>query len=158
MKKVLIAALIIAALGACNKPNDEGGNHDPKPLTKKEILVQKPWQVDELWHHILGVNSHYIRNTFNNTNVPYENLRFVFNADGSGTTTQQDGTVYPTTWELLGSDQRNLQLSVTYSSSSTISYQWHMVEIAGNYLHATVELEVSGDPNNLEAFRLVQMP
>ena len=116
-------------------------------------MVEKTWQVDDLLHVISGQISHYVRGGTNNTGINYDVMRFVFKADGSGTTIQANGITYPLTWQFATADQRNIQLTV-----NSTTYTWNLVEIAGNYLHATAPLLIAGNPNNLESFRLVQIP
>lgn len=125
-------------------------------LTKEQILVQKTWKVDQLYHVISCQYSSYIDGEANTTGIPYETLRFKFNADGTGTHVDQFGTTHAMTWQFTSADKRILQLTIPDLNPSTFS--WQMVEIAGNYLHATVNLIVGANSNNLESFRLIQMP
>lgn len=152
MKKysVLFSLFILPVIfyNGCEKRNtkDDG-------LQKKDILVQMPWIVDELYHSIGGKNSFYERGGMNTTGVDYDRLRFVFKADGTGNTTQQNGDVYQFDWK-LSPDERSLSLKVYFSSP--LVYSWKLLEITNGYLHATAPLIIHGDPNNLESFRLIQ--
>lgn len=126
------------------------------PLTKDQILVQHTWKVDQLHHVIGGQYSSYVAGGSNSTGIPYENLRFKFNSDGSGTHIDQFGTSHTMSWVFSSTDKRSLQITVPDLNPAT--FEWQMVEIAGNYLHATVNLLVGNDSNNLESFRLIQVP
>ena len=123
----------------------------PQP-TRLAILTAKTWQVDELIHVISSQISHYVRGGINNTGINYDIMRFIFKGDGSGTTIQANGITYPLTWQFTGPDQRNIQLTV-----NSTTYTWNLVEISGNYLHASSPLLIAGNPNNLESFRLIQI-
>jgi len=121
-------------------------------LTRTQILTQKPWRVDQLIHVITGQYSAYLLGGTNTTGINYDNLRFTFKADGTGTTTDQFGTVYNLSWHFTTPDQRTMSIT-----TNSITYTWSMVELAGTYLHATAgPLTVSGNANNMEAFRLIQ--
>lgn len=124
-------------------------------LTKEQILVEKTWKVDKLHHVINGAYSAYIDGGANTTVTAYQNLRFTFNADGTGVHVNEDGNTFSFTW-VLSADQRSLTLNVSFAVPTT--YTWDMVEIADNYLHASVNLVIAGNSGNIETFRLIQIP
>ncbi|MCW3091369.1 MAG: hypothetical protein JWP81_2438 [Ferruginibacter sp.] len=124
--------------------------------TKEQILTEKIWKVDRLHHVISGSYSSYTNGGVNTTGIPYDNLRFTFNADGTGTHTNELNLTYTTTWQFTTSDKRTLLLTV--NAPTTFTNTWEMVEISGNYLHASTRITISGNSNNLETFRLIQIP
>ncbi len=157
---VLFFAGILVVTGStfnsCSKDSGNPTQKDTVYLTRTQVLVQNPWEVDELIHVISGQYSSYIRGGANNTGIPYDNLRFTFKADGTGTNIDQFGVTNTTNWHFSTTDQRTI--SITVNSGTPITYTWNMVELAGNYLHATAgPLTVSGNSNNMESFRLIQV-
>lgn len=128
---------------------------EDKHLTKKEILVQKPWKVDELIHNISGTNTQYIRGGINTTGIDYDLLRFVFKADGTGSHTDQFGNTYSLTWKFLTPAEQDLELTVNLPTTTT--YQWNLVEIADTTLHATVKIQDNKFGDILESFRMTQV-
>ena len=160
-KQATFAVLLIlsicttAWLSACTKESDPEPPVIAKPLSKDEILVQKSWQVDELHHVINSKYTSYVRNKSNNTGTNYDVLRFTFKADGTGTHVDASGTSLPITWQFVDGNKRTIRLVLNGSTN----YTWNMVEIAENFLHATAApLIVAGNPDNVEAFRLIQVP
>jgi hypothetical protein len=122
-------------------------------ISKVQILINKTWQVDKLHHVINGEFSDYTRNGENNTGIKYNNLRFTFYADGTAIHIDENGKSYNATWKFTSSDMRTLAFTINGHTDT-----WEMVEISGKYLHASAHLIISGDPNNIETFRLVQIP
>ena len=153
----LLAGILLIAgtlFYSCTKESTTPGTKTDTVLTRTQILTQKTWQVDQLIHVISGVYSTYTRGGTNGTGTNYDNLRFTFKADGTGTHTDAAGSTYPTTWQFSTTDQRTLKLAVNGTT-----YTWNMVELSGNYMHATAgPLTVSGNSNNMESFRLIQIP
>jgi hypothetical protein len=125
------------------------------PLTKKEILVQKPWRIDQLHRVINGVYASYYYGGANSTGVTYDNTRYTFKADGSAVYIDDAGVTHTATWEFTSPDQR--VITFTYSGAPYPDI-WQMVEISGNYLHVTENFKVGTNTNNLHSFRLVQIP
>ncbi len=155
----LLFVLVILMSGgffySCSKDSGTTTTTKTDSLTKLQILTQKTWEVDQLIHVISCQYSTYTRGASNTTGINYDNLRFVFKTDGTGTTTDASGNTLPLTWQFATTDQRTITLTV----NSTTPYTWNMVEIVGKYLHATAgPLTVSGNSNNMESFRLVQVP
>jgi hypothetical protein len=149
MKKMLfISALSFVLFLSCEKENPK--NPPTTQLSKKEILVSKSWEVDELLHNVSCENSHYMRGGENTTGITYDVLRFTFNANGTGTHINQDGTAYTTTWQFLTNDDRNLRISLNGGST----FDWNLVEITDSTVHGTVSFITEGS-NILESFRLV---
>jgi hypothetical protein len=121
-------------------------------LTKDQILVQKTWKVDQLHHVISGHYSIYTDGGTNTTGLSYDKLRFTFNSNGTGTHIDVSGVTHNFTWQFTTTDKRNMQITL----DGTTVFNWIMVEIAGNYLPASVNLNIGGDLNNMETFRLIQ--
>jgi hypothetical protein len=160
MKKLLIGSIVLTTFAfaitlfqiSCTKET----NAQTTNLTKEQILVQKTWKVDQLHHIIACTYSSYVSGGANTTGIDYDKLRFTFNSNGTGTHINQFGNSYTTTWQFTSSDKRNLAMTVNAATPST--FTWDMVEIADNYLHASVNLTIAGDSDNIETFRLVQVP
>ena len=114
------------------------------------MLVGKSWKVDELLHNVSCQNSHYKRGGENTTGITYDVLRFTFNANGTGTHINQDGTVYTTAWRFLTSDDRNLEISLNGGST----FEWNLVEITDSTVHGTVAF-INKESPMLESFRLI---
>ena len=125
----------------------------PTALTKDQILVAKTWKVSKLHHVLSGKYSSYTNGGTNTTGSNYDVMRFVFKADGTGTNVTVDGATLPFTWQFLSTDKRSLSLTL---NGTTVT--WDMLEIVDNYLHASVNLTISGNSNNVETFRLIQIP
>ncbi len=159
MKKLLMSSLVLTIFAlaitlfqiSCKK--EANAQTTTTTLTKEQILVQKTWKVDQL-HHVIGcIYSSYTNGGTNTTGISYEKLRFTFNSNGTGTHVDQSGNSYPLTWQFINADKRSLSLRL-----NNLQYTWDMVEVADNYLHASVNLTVSGNSNNIETFRLIQIP
>ena len=159
MKKMVLGSTVLIFFAfaitvfemSCKKDSTAQNN----TLTKEQILVQKTWKVDKLHHVISGAYTSYTAGGVNTTGINYDNMRFTFNANGTGTTTNELGNNYTTTWQ-LSSDKRAITIIVNLSTP--VTFTWEMVEITGNYLHASVNLTIGGNSNNLETFRLIQIP
>ncbi|MGN6493596.1 MAG: hypothetical protein ACTHLE_16465 [Agriterribacter sp.] len=123
-------------------------------LTKDEILVAKNWKIDQLHSVIDGTYAMYSNGGTNTTGVDYHNVRYTFNADGTGTYVDQYNDSYAITWQFTSADKR----SIKFTRSGKSPDNWEMVEIADKYLHATQNFTVGSNTNNLHSFRLVQIP
>lgn len=160
MRKLLYTSIILTFFSisitifqmSCSKP----AKAEPPVESREDILVKRTWKVDELHHEIGCAYTYYINGGINTTGIPYENLRFKFNSDGTGTHVDQLGTSHSITWNFGSADKRSLDLTIPDFGS--ITYHWRMVELSGNYLLATVNLVIGGDANNMESFRLIQIP
>jgi hypothetical protein len=150
MKKLfLLAALSFSLLASCTKEKDDSlVKNSNLLLSKTEMLTQQTWWVDELYHRLNVGTSHYKRNGENTTGITYDNMRFTFNADGSGTHVDQNGNILSLFWEFTGGGERNILLNV-----GGLSYQWSLVEITEEAVHATVAVTVNSE-DILESFRL----
>lgn len=157
MKKLLLSSTILMIFSltialfqlSCSK----NANAQTPTKTRDQIIVEKTWRVDKLVHVIGGTFSSYSLGGANTTGTDYNKLRFTFNADGTGIHINQNGETKNFTWQFSTPDKRTLSLTL-----EGVTYTWDMLEIADNYLHATVNLTISGDANNLESFRLIQIP
>jgi hypothetical protein len=124
------------------------------PVTKDSILIQKTWKVAQLHHVISGVFSSYTSGGTNTTGINYDLLRFTFKKDGTGTHIDANGTLHTFTWQFITPDKLSMKINL----DTGISITWQMVQIASNYLNASVQLTVAGNPNNIETFQLIQIP
>ena len=161
MKKIFIFSIVFATLSVSiilfqiansNKAN-AAVTEKSIPFTKEQILVAKVWQVDKLHHVINGQYSAYERGVANTTKINYDKLRFTFNKNGSGTHINNEGDFYNFTWRFISKDKRSLCLTINGQTQI-----WDMLEINGKYLHTSANLNIAGDLNNVETFRLIQMP
>lgn len=123
-------------------------------LTKQQILSEKIWRVDELHSVINGTYASYYTGGTNNTGEAYENMRYTFNADGTGTYIDQFNASHSIQWEFTTGDLRNMRFTI----DGTTVQNWQMVEIAGNYMHITENFTVGGNSNCMHSYRLVQIP
>jgi hypothetical protein len=157
MKKLLMSSLVLIVFSisivlfqlSCTK----SATGQTTALTKDQILVAKTWKVDKLSHVISGQYSSYTSGGGNTTGVNYDNTRFTFKDNGTGINIDATGTTYNFTWQFTSADKRTLQLTLNGRTDT-----WDMVEIADNYLHATVNIILGANTNNIEAFRLKQLP
>ena len=157
MKKLLISSIILIIFSlaialfqlSCSKNSDA----QTTTKTKDQIIEEKTWRVDKLLHVIGATFSSYSLGGTNTTGIDYDKLRFTFKADGTGTHIDQNGQTKSFTWHFLAADKRMLSLTL-----DATTYTWDMLEIADNYLHASVNLTIGGNSNNLESFRLIQVP
>src|ERR1700682_3217644 len=158
MKKLLMGSIVLTVFSmsiilfqfSCKKDAAAQTITTPAP-TKDEILVAKTWRVDRLHHVISGQYSSYTNGGTNTTGINYDNLRFKFNANGTGVLTDQNSTSYDFTWQFTSTDKRSLQIIATGRTDN-----WEMVEISENYLHASVNLILGSSSDNIETFRLKQ--
>jgi hypothetical protein len=158
MKKLLFSSIVLTVFSismilfqlSCQKSASAQTN---TTLTKDQILVAKTWRVDKLHHVISGQYSSYAYGGTNSTGINYDTLRFTFSSNGMGTYIDQSGKSNNFTWQFTSTDKRSMQVTVNGHTDN-----WDMVEIADNYLHASVNLILSTGSNNIETFRLKQIP
>jgi hypothetical protein len=159
MRKLLMGSIVLTVFSlsiilfqfSCKK--DVAAQTTTPAPTKDEILAAKTWRMDKLHHVISGQYSSYTNGGTNTTGINYDNLTFKFNANGTGVTTDQNGASYNLTWQFTSTDKRSLQLTATGRTDN-----WEMVEISENYLHASVNLILGASTDNIETFRLKQIP
>ncbi|HTN07639.1 hypothetical protein [Agriterribacter sp.] len=132
---IVTSLVLIALVYSCTKDNLPEEN----PLTKLEILVRQPWQVDEVMSNVGCKNLHFVRGEINNTGVDYSNFRLTFKVDGTGTYTNETGVTYTTTWEFTSADQHNMKLLV--NSSTPQIFIWNMVEISKTSFQSITALD-----------------
>lgn len=160
MKKLLMGSLVLTLFSfsvilfqfSCRKDVVAQTTTPPAP-TKEEILVAKTWRVDRLHHVIDGQFSSYTNGGTNSTGINYDVIRFTFNANGTGTLIDQTGTTNVLSWQFTSTDKRSMIVTVAGRTDN-----WEMVEIADNYLHASVNLILGSSTDNVETFRLKQIP
>jgi hypothetical protein len=139
---LLLSSIVI--FSGCKDDNDTVVSQ-----TRTQILTAKTWQVDELARNIGGVVTQYFRGGTNTTGSNYQFTRIKFNADGTGTYTDDQDDTFPMTWTFMGSDQRKLRLDIT----GFVQYDWILVELCDNYLHQT---SIGG--NSMLTTRMIQIP
>ncbi len=103
--------------------------------TRKQILVSKEWEVDNLLRNQAGSNSEYLKGGINTTGVNYQNLKVRFNADNTGTYIDETGGSHTLNWSFTTADERTLSLVVGPPFANT--FPWRLVELKDNYLHCT---------------------
>lgn len=108
---------------------------DKEPVTpalpaKVQMLVGKTWQAFEVNNNTNCVNTHYVRGATGNTGANYDPMRFSFKADGTGSHTDILGGTYPITWNFLAGDSSRIKITV--GASTTVFYNWNLVEIWDN--------------------------
>lgn len=156
------AILIISALfffTACEKEKivtETKTIHDtltvtPIPLTRVQILTQKVWQIDEVQRSVVGSNSAYVRGGANTTGVAYGNIKIRFNADGTGTYTDENAVSHSLNW-VFSTDQRSATLTV--GTPTVAVFNWRLIELKDNFLHNTTSV----NSNSLYAARYIQIP
>jgi hypothetical protein len=123
----------------------------PTPLSRTQLLTQKEWLVDEVQRSVAGANSAYVRGGTNTTGVAYGNIKIRFNADGTGTYTDEASVAHTLNWVFTTPDQRNATLTVGAPNAAV--FNWRMIELKDNYLHNTTSLS-----NSVYAARYVQAP
>jgi len=159
MKKLLMGSIVLTVFSlsiilfqfSCKK--DAAAQTTTPALAKDEILVAKTWRIDKVHHVISGQYSSYTNGGTNSTGIHYENMTFKFNANGTGVLTDQFGTNFDFTWQFTSTDKRSMQVTATGRTDT-----WEMVEISENYLHASVNLILGASSDNIETFRLKQIP
>jgi hypothetical protein len=122
-----------------------------KEVSRAANLTNGTWIVDKLHHVILGEYSEYTRDIRNTTGIKYENLEFTFFQNGTGIHKNQNGMEYDLIWKFNEDDVRSLNLTVNNHTD-----KWEMFEIVGDYLYASSNLNIDGDRNNIESFRLIR--
>jgi hypothetical protein len=162
--------LIMLAIFSCSK---EGSGNSPQPTRKDtvyirdtirihdtvvspqpsrlQILTEKTWQIDEMVRSDGGIITEYNRGGLNTTGVSFQNMKFKFNTDFTGTYIDQVGVSHTLTWNYIGSDQTKFSLTIGPPSANTFS--WRIVELKNNLLHST---SVYG--NILISHRWIQVP
>jgi hypothetical protein len=143
------AFLLMAGLQFSCKTNSHIQSNNE--LKTDQVIVQSEWRVDRLHHVIFGKYSEYERNGINTTGTNYDKLRFTFHSDGTGIHVNENGKSVEFTWKFTSEDKHSLALT-EYGRTDN----WQMVDIKGNYMYASVNLVLNGDPNNIETFRLVK--
>ncbi|MBV4356720.1 hypothetical protein [Pinibacter aurantiacus] len=150
--KIVFSILLITVFQiSCTKSSEPTQSNSELPID--QALVQKTWMVDQLHHVIAGKYSAYQRNGANTTGTSYDNLRFTFKSDGTGVHIDENNKSVNFTWKFTSEDMHSLAFT-----EYTRTNNWLMFEIKGNYLYASTNLILSGDPNNIETFRLVKVP
>lgn len=128
--------------------------HDTTPciqLTNAQALVSKDWQIDELFRFQSGSGTHYVRGGVNTTGTTYNNMRFHFNSDGTGTYTDEVATTHTVNWSFTSTDQKNMSLIIGPPFANV--FTWNMIEIKNNFLHTT-----SPYTGGLISARYIQIP
>lgn len=122
------------------------------PYTRLQLLTKKVWETDQVERSILGINSEYKRNGVNTTGVNYDHIRIKFNADGTGTYTDENAIASSLSWTFSSADERNAILTV--GSPNSAVFNWNLIELKDNYLHCVTPY----NGNSLYAARYIQVP
>lgn len=122
------------------------------PFNRLQLLTKKAWLADQVERSIVGTNSEYIRNGTNTTGVTYENIRIKFNADGTGTYTDENSMASSLNWTFSTADERNVIVKIGPPNSAV--FIWNLVELKDNYLHCVTPY----NGNSLYAARYIQVP
>lgn len=140
MKRNLFLSLAVLSslmFFACQKDNPTPSTSPVEcvTLTNVQILTQKEWEIDALIRSDAGVTTQYLKGGQNTTGVTYQNLKLKFNANNTGTYTDEVGTVHTLNWSFTTTDERSMELVIGPPFPNT--FIWKMVEIKGKYLHST---------------------
>jgi len=146
----MVSVFIAVFFFGCKK-DDTVINIPCVQLTNTEILVQKDWQIDELWKNDGGVNTHFVRGGVNTTGTSYENMRFHFNTEGTGSYTDEVSTIHTLDWSYNTSDERNMTLNIGPPFANV--FIWNMIELKNNFMHNT-----SPYGGGLISIRYIQVP
>jgi hypothetical protein len=126
------------------------------PIPKDSIIVQKTWNVDFVYSYIGNDLAKYVRGGMNTTGITFDNQKYKFNSNGTGTYTNPSGVNYSLSWEFTTTDKRTMRFDVPGLNSFST---WEMVEITDNYLQFSVSVPAIGNvPKNLSTYRLKQVP
>ncbi|MGG9971052.1 hypothetical protein ACQ33O_04580 [Ferruginibacter sp. SUN002] len=139
---------IFVFVGACKTAAETKGSKIEK------TLVQKKWKLDQLRNVINGKYGCYIRDSINTTGVDYDKLEYTFNADGTGKYVDEVGKSHAVKWNFISSDKQTLVFAIEGNRPDI----WETIVIKGEYLYATENFPVNGNPNNMHSFRLKQVP
>jgi len=122
------------------------------PETRLQTLTKKTWQIDQVERSISGTNSEFVRGGNNSTGVAYYNIRIKFNADGTGTYTDENSMTSSLNWSFNSSDQRTATLTVGQPNPAV--FTWDLLELKDNYLHCVTPF----NSNSLYGARYIQIP
>lgn len=138
-KKILaVAAFAVVIFSGCSKDNAT-----PDPVvnpTNKELLTAKTWQVGETYQNITGTRFHYLRGGENTSGVNMGTLRMKFNADGSGSHTDVNGTNYTFAWAFSSADETTLHIII----EGNILIDWYFVDIEADALLQNANVSTNG--------------
>ena len=150
-KKNIIIALSLLLFVFANSCKTTAGVSKSK---MEKTLVQKKWQLDQLRNVIKGKYGCYIRDSINTTGVDYDKLQYTFNANGTGIYVDEVGLSHSVKWNFISEDKQTLVFAIENNRPDV----WEMVSMTGEYLSATENFPVAGNPNNMHTFRLKQIP
>jgi len=148
---IVIAAILCLTFLACQKDTPSPSPEDCVTLTNVQLLTQKEYEIDALLRSDAGLTTQYKKGGQNTTGVTYQNLKLKFNADNTGTYTDEVGTVHTLNWSFTSTDERNMQLVIGPPFANT--FIWNLVEIEGKYLHNATPYG-----NGLISVRYMQIP
>jgi hypothetical protein len=126
-------------------------------LTRTQMLTAKTWKVEEVYSNVSCTNTHYLSGGAGNPSSPnYGLLRFTFNSNGTGSTTDTQGNNFTTTWAFTSSDERNLQITV--NGSTPVVYNWNQVEITPGVMYQTTAMGTTSSNSLLNAAKWITIP
>jgi hypothetical protein len=139
---VILFTFTIIVFTNCKKDPVTPAQPVTKPIPPRtQLLVGKTWEAMEVNNLGTCTNTHYVRGAGGNTGANYDPLRFTFKADSTGTHTDTQGNTYPITWKFLENDSSRISIAVL--APTPVTYQWNMVEIAGNKFTETTAINSS---------------
>ncbi|HEX8333507.1 MAG TPA: hypothetical protein VF622_12835 [Segetibacter sp.] len=158
MRKALsgFSSILIIGILFCSQTGCEKETASEATTSKEAILVQKTWNVDFVYSLIGTDLAKYVRGGVNTTGISFDNQKYKFDSNGTGTYTNPSGTNYALSWAFTTTDKRTLRFDVPALNSFST---WEMVEMAGNYMQFSVSVAAVGNvPKNLSTYRLIQAP
>lgn len=153
MRYFSLVVLALLALTNTHCVKDPEIGPDPTPVVPKpipprtQLLIGKTWQAMEVNDLSGCTNTHYVRGASGNTGANYNTLRFIFNADSTGTHTDTQGNTYPITWRFIAGDSS--RITITVAAASPVTYMWNMVDISANKLTETTAITTTPGNNIL---------
>src|SRR5688572_20718623 len=138
-KILAITTFAVIIFSGCSKDDDDD-TPDPVNLTNKELLTAKTWQVEETYQNITGTRIHYVRGGENTSGVNMGALRIKFNADGTGSHTDVNGTNYTLSWAFSSADETKVHIVI----EGNIIIDWYFVDIESDVLLASTNVSSNG--------------
>jgi hypothetical protein len=121
------------------------------PKTQTELLTAHIWEVGQYVQDISGTIDSFSRGSSSNT-ISEDQIRFTFNANGTGTHINNVGTVYTMVWNFSNTSQTEMHTVFTNGGSS-FSADWSLISLSDSSFNETTVLS-----NGLASTRLVPEP
>jgi len=97
-----------------------------------KLLTMHTWHMDETQIQIGNEQTYYKLNGLNTTPFDYSRVRFVFKKDGTGVYTDGSDRVYSFTWVFDANDKTKLKMTIKYSESKIMTFDYNFVEITNH--------------------------